>query len=104
MLHISDLSKLKKRLTNTLHPDKGFVKIYPSMAFLKLRPKWLLIVDFGTEKHRIEKNQNHWKVNPYKTNSLETKQRLFKNDEEVCIFFEEILLGVYRECIENTTV
>ena len=92
---------LKKSLINTLHPSKGFVKVYTSIAIIDFRPKQRLIVDFETEKFRIEKNQNRWEVNPSKRNSTETESALFNSNEEVCAYFKEVLMCVYRECIEK---
>lgn len=95
-------SSIKKRLTNTLHPQRGFVKIYSSIAFSrKLCPKRLLIVDFKTEKYLIEKHRKGWEVSSNKSGLSENKYIIFKNDDEVCAYFKKILFGVYRECIEK---
>lgn len=99
--HKPRFSTLKKSLINTLHPNKGFVKIYSSIAFLNFRPKWLLIVDFETEKYGITKNTDKWEVRSIVNYLSGTEYNLFDKDESICAYFKKILSDIHAQCIDN---
>ncbi|MDO5665120.1 MAG: hypothetical protein Q4G63_07680 [Bacteroidia bacterium] len=98
MKSVTNLSSLKRQLKRELQTYKGFVKVYRPFEWSKFRYAQWLVVDLVTEKYRIEKTADGWKVNVLDNNTGENE---FKTGNEVCNYLKQKLETVYREIINS---